>query len=198
MKNRALASLAFALAVAACGGGHTDVTQPANPASSDTSAPSSAPAPTTSAAPAATEMPDSGAVADGGAASSAATPPGPPAAGDWEKWSHEQKLAYMKSDVMPKMGALFHGFDAKTFDKPNCKTCHGKAAEDGSFKMPNADLPKLDVAHQLKSDKAKHPKMFEFMASQVEPQMASLLGMQPYDVKTQQGFGCLGCHTAKK
>jgi hypothetical protein len=25
--------------------------------------------------------------------------------------------------------------------------------------------------------------------------MADLLGEQPYDPATQQGFGCLGCHT---
>jgi hypothetical protein len=35
------------------------------------------------------------------------------------------------------------------------------------------------------------------MAKQVVPTVAGLLGEQPYDPKTQQGFGCLECHTKK-
>jgi hypothetical protein len=36
------------------------------------------------------------------------------------------------------------------------------------------------------------------MEKQVEPTMASLIGEEPFDVKTMKGFGCLGCHTKKK
>ena len=43
----------------------------------------------------------------------------------------------------------------------------------------------------------QHPKVFDFMAKQVEPTMASLLGEQPFDSETQEGFGCFGCHTKK-
>jgi hypothetical protein len=32
----------------------------------------------------------------------------------------------------------------------------------------------------------------------VEPQMASLLGEEPFDPKTKQGFSCFRCHTQKK
>ncbi len=103
----------------------------------------------------------------------------------------------MKSTVMPKMGDLFKGFDAKRFTDMKCKTCHGAGAEDGSFKMPNPDLPKLDIKGGLKTEKAKHPKTLEFMSKQVVPQMAGLLGEQPFDMKTMKGFGCGGCHTTK-
>ncbi len=105
---------------------------------------------------------------------------------------------YMKTAVLPKMGALFHDFDAKAYAEPKCALCHGSGAKDASFKMPNPELPKLNLADGMKGDQKKNPKTFEFMMKQVEPQMAALLGEQPYDVKTKQGFGCFDCHTMKK
>jgi hypothetical protein len=105
----------------------------------------------------------------------------------------------MKSTVMPKMGGLFHDYDAKDFAEPKCVLCHGAGVKDGSFTMPNPDLPKLDATPAgMKALRAKKAKIFDFMAKQVEPSMAQLLGEQPYDPKTGQGFGCLGCHTKKK
>jgi len=104
----------------------------------------------------------------------------------------------MKSTVMPKMGALFHDYDAKKFDEPKCVLCHGSGAKDGSFKMPNPELPKLDVSPAgMKATHAKFPKMVEFMSKQVEPTQAELLGEQPFDMKTMKGFSCLDCHTKK-
>jgi hypothetical protein len=102
----------------------------------------------------------------------------------------------MKSDVMPKAGALFHDFDAKRYAEPKCALCHGAGAADGSFKMPNPDLPKLDITPAgFKKLKATKPKITDFMVTKVEPQMAALIGEQPFDPKTKEGFGCLGCHT---
>lgn len=100
---------------------------------------------------------------------------------------------------MPKMGALFNSYDAKAYAEPKCVLCHGAGAKDGSFKMPNPDLPKLPTTPaDFKKLAAKHPKIFAFMKDQVEPQMAALLGEQPFDMKTGQGFGCYGCHTKKQ
>jgi hypothetical protein len=105
----------------------------------------------------------------------------------------------MKSAVMPKMGALFHDFDAKTFAEPKCGLCHGPGAKEGNFKMPNASLPKLPASPEgFKKLKEKKPEVFEFMAQKVEPQTAALLGEEPFDMKTQKGFGCFDCHTKKK
>jgi len=104
----------------------------------------------------------------------------------------------MKSAVMPKMGPLFHDFDAKTYAEPKCVLCHGSAAKDGSFKMPNPELPKLDLTPAgFKKMHEKKQAVVDFMAKQVVPTMAQLLGEQPYDPKTQKGFGCLECHTKK-
>jgi hypothetical protein len=107
-------------------------------------------------------------------------------------------MAYMKSAVMPKMGPLFHDFDAKAFPNPKCVLCHGPGAKDGSFKMPNPALPKLPATPEgFKKLHDKMPQVVDFMAKQVEPTMAALLGEQPFDMKTQKGFGCFDCHTKK-
>ena len=185
----AVCALLGALAAAACGGGQAEPTQPANPAASAAPAQSAA-----TAAPTASEAPAAPA-----SASAAPAPSGPPGPGEWDKWSHDQKLAYMKSAVLPKMGDLFHGFDAKTFAEPKCVLCHGSGAKDGSFKMPNPELPKLDLtpAGIKKMHEGKTKAVAEFMAKQVIPTMAQLVGEDPYDPKTQKGFGCLECHTKK-
>jgi hypothetical protein len=185
-----LAALAAPAVVAACGGGQSESAAPATPSASASASAAPSAEPTASAAPSAEPTPSATASA------APAAPSGPPGAGDWDKWSHDWKLAYMKSDVMPKMGALFHEFDAKRYDEPKCVLCHGAGAKDGSFTMPNPELPKLDLTPAgFKKLQAKKPKVMEFMLKKVEPQMASLLGEPAFDPKTKTGFGCTGCHT---
>jgi hypothetical protein len=179
------------IAASACGGG-----EPPPPVAPP--APSEAPA--TSSGPAASAAPAESAAPTASAAPSASAAPtgGPPKAGEWDSWSHDQKHEYMKTAVMPKMGGLFHDFDAKRYAEPKCGLCHGAGAKDGTFKMPNPGLPKLDVTPAgFKAMQAKKPKVVEFMMKQVEENMADLLGEPPYDPATQKGFGCLGCHTKK-
>jgi hypothetical protein len=180
---------------AACGGGEPEAAAPSNASlSTDAAAPSSSAAPAESAAPAASAAPVASAVAPPPAA-----PPGPPGPGDWANWSHEWKLAYMKSTVMPKMGDAFHTFDAKKYDEPKCVLCHGGGVADGSFKMPNPDLPKLEFTStgKLRFD-PKSKKIVEFMHKVVVPTTADLLGEPAFDMKTKTGFGCFGCHTKKE
>jgi hypothetical protein len=104
----------------------------------------------------------------------------------------------MKAAVMPKMGALFHDFDAKAFSDPRCGLCHGAGAKDGSFKMPNPGLPKLPATPDgFKKVHDQKPQVFDFMAKQVVPTMAKLVGEEPFDPATKKGFGCFECHTKK-
>jgi hypothetical protein len=199
MNHRALACTValFALS-AACGGEQPPAAQPTNPppSASASAAPTEAPAP--SAAPSAPTAPVASA-APAASASAAPAGPTPPGPGEWDKWSKDQKLEYMKVAVMPKMGALFHEYDATKYAETRCVLCHGSGAKTGGFKMPNPDLPKLPAAPaEFKKLHDKFPKMFEFMMQKVEPQMAALLGEEPYDPKTQKGFGCFDCHTMKK
>jgi hypothetical protein len=179
---------------AACGGGGGEAMPPAAPPP-PSEAPAASSAPAASAAPAESAAPAASAPASAAPAASG----GPPGPGDWDKWSHDQKLEYMKTAVMPKMGGEFHDFDAKRYAEPKCVLCHGSGAKDGSFKMPNPELPKLDATPAgFKALAAKKPAIFDFMMKHVEPDMAALLGESPFDPKTQQGFGCFDCHTKKK
>jgi hypothetical protein len=96
------------------------------------------------------------------------------------------------------MGGLFHDFDAKKYAEPRCTLCHGSSAKAGNFKMPNAELPKLEMTPEgFKTLKEKKPQMVEFMMKTVEVETAHLIGEEPFDPQTKKGFGCLNCHTKK-
>jgi hypothetical protein len=115
---------------------------------------------------------------------------------DFDKLTHQQRMDFMKTKVMPEMKTAFQGHDAKAFAKFTCKTCHGKDPQKSKFKMPNPELPKLDFV-ALKAGKQK-PKMAEFMGKGVTPQMAKLLNLPEHSEANPKGFGCLGCHLQKK
>jgi hypothetical protein len=111
---------------------------------------------------------------------------------------HDQRIAFMKDVVMPKMKAEFVKFD-EHYSAMDCKTCHGKRANDGTFDMPNPDikvLPGTEEAYMAWI--AKEPKdahYTQFMAQTVEPMMAQLLHLKAFDPKTGEGnFGCNNCH----
>jgi hypothetical protein len=202
MNHRALAcTLALFALAAACGGEQPAATQPSNPAASASAAPAASEAPAASAAPsaAASAAPAPSAAPSASVAEAPAGPP-PPGPGEWDKWSKDQKLAYMKTAVLPKMGGLFHDVNPTRYAEPKCVLCHSAAsAKSGSFKMPNADLPKLPATPEgFKKLHDAKPQVMDFMMQQVVPQMAALVGEQPFDVKTGKGFGCFECHTKKK
>jgi hypothetical protein len=131
-------------------------------------------------------------------AGSAVDDTAPPPSGKWNDFNRDQRMAYMKKVVLPKMKETFTAFDPKEFEHVTCMTCHGASAKDGSFKMPNPALPKLSPADNFKKHMDKDPKMTQFMMSKVLPDMAALLHTQPFDMKTKLGFGCFGCHTIEK
>jgi hypothetical protein len=192
-----LAVIVAPVFAAACGGGQPEANAPANATSASASAPAAS-APAASAAPSASEAPAASGSAAASAAPAASGPAGAPGPGEWDKWSKDQKMAYMKSAVMPKLGGMFHDFDAKMFAEPRCTTCHGEGAKKGDFKMPNEKLPKLPATPEgFKELKAKKPKVVDFMVD-VEKTVAGLLGEQPFDPQTKQGFGCFNCHTKKE
>lgn len=142
---------------------------------------------------AAMEGSGSAAMAGSGSAAEAADAEG---SGWFDKLSHDDKVKFMKEKVVPEMKVTFQKFDAKKYKDFGCKTCHGKHAKENKFKMPTADLPKLDFA-ALKAGKQK-PKVAEWMGKVVKPEMAKLLQMPEYTEQNPKGFGCLQCHEEKK
>jgi hypothetical protein len=112
--------------------------------------------------------------------------------------NHDQRMTHMKTVVFPKMKAAFQAFDKDDFANFACVTCHGAGAKDKTFKMPNPKLPRLPSDPEgFKQLAEKEPAAVKFMSETVVPQMAEMLGEQPYDHVTQKGFGCFECHTKK-
>lgn len=110
----------------------------------------------------------------------------------FDQLDHDQKAEFMKQKVMPAMEPIFKNHDAQEFAEFGCVTCHGKQALEGHFDLPTADLPKLDF-----KDMSKHkPEDLEWMAKEVKPAMAKLLGRPEFDPEKPdpKGFGCQNCH----
>jgi hypothetical protein len=124
---------------------------------------------------------------------------GPPEVA-WKDMTFEQKKAYMKVAVTPKMKPIFQAFDAKEFKNFTCVTCHGQDGADRKFKMPSNGihpLPNTPEAFQAKmKTEPTWPKWTEFMAQKVEPAMGQLLDLPVFDPKSpvKGAFGCANCH----
>lgn len=108
----------------------------------------------------------------------------------FDDMSAPQKMKHMKEVVSPAMAKVFQ--ESGGYEDFGCSTCHGSGAKAGNFEMPSADIPALD-----QEEMDEHPEVTKFMQERVTPEMAKLLGEEPYNPETQQGFGCYGCHTKK-
>lgn len=118
----------------------------------------------------------------------------------WAAMSDDQKAEYMTAHVVPTMAPLFQAFDEERYASFECGTCHGPRERMNRFEMPNPGLPVLPVPEspEWHAMVRERNHVFRFMAERVEPAMAGLLGVQPYDPQTEQGFGCFNCHTMEQ
>lgn len=129
------------------------------------------------------------------------TPAGPPP--KWKDMNADQKMAFMKSTVLPRAKKLFGDFDPQKYAVVNCHTCHGKGSEDGSFEMPNPDIKALPATEEAfmawVSKDADAMRYTKFMSEQLVPAMAEMLDVKAFDPKTHTGeFSCEACHTMAK
>lgn len=123
-----------------------------------------------------------------------AKPADPAASGAPTAWNDklpmDQKAAFMKSHVVPRLGKVFQAKDPTHFADFGCKTCHGPSRKD-----PKEFLPHLAIKDGKLTAFADKPEVSKFMAEKVVPEMAATLGEPAYDPATHKGFGCGGCHT---
>ena len=137
------------------------------------------------------------------AACGGSTPPakpaplvGPPQVA-WKDLSGQQRARFMAKVVMPKFAPRFHAFDAKTFEKFACVTCHGPGVADHTYQLPNPELYVLpETIEEFKQLFVDKPEWMHFM-TELERDMATTLGMQPADpAHPQAGWsGCYTCHS---
>ena len=52
----------------------------------------------------------------------------------------DEKAAYMATDVLPTMAALFQEHDSEAYADFSCGTCHVEGQVDGTYAMPDAGL----------------------------------------------------------
>lgn len=136
----------------------------------------------------------------GGSSAPAESPEGSEEAGSaaapeetkkFDDMSAPEKMKHMKTVVAPVMAKVFQESSSE-YENFSCATCHGPGAKNGNFEMPTKDLPPLDD-----EEMAEHPEVTQFMIERVVPEMAKLLGEEPFNPETHEGFGCFDCHTEK-
>lgn len=113
----------------------------------------------------------------------------------WARMNAQQRGQYMAQSVMPVMTEMLHAYDSTRYADVTCATCHGANARAVHFHMPNT-LPTLPAfgSPEATAWHQRDPRMFQFMGERMVPAMAQLLGQQPFNMQTHQGFGCGGCH----
>src|ERR1041385_8919047 len=105
---------------------------------------------------------------------------------EFDKLTHEEKIKFMKTKVMPVMKPVFQKLAPRDSAPFGCKTCHGKDPQGTKYKMPNPELKPLDF-EQIKAGK-EDPKMVEFMSKQVKPTMAKILAMPEMSQTEPEGM----------
>jgi hypothetical protein len=127
-------------------------------------------------------------------APAAPAPADVPAPESWDlAITKDQKAAFMKAKVVPAMAPIFQASDPKAYADFGCKTCHGP-----EYKLPVQYLPELTLKGGQLTAFAEDPEVSKFMAEEVVPNMAKLLGKPAYNPETHEGFGCMGCHGVDK
>jgi mono/diheme cytochrome c family protein len=138
----------------------------------------------------------------GGPSAKPVTTPEAPAP-KWKDMNADQRMAFMKSTVLPRAKKLFGDFDPQKYAVVNCHTCHGKGSEDGSFEMPNPDIKALPASEEAYvawiSKDPEAARYTKFMSEQIVPAVAEMLDVKAFDPKTHTGeFSCPACHTMAK
>ncbi len=94
----------------------------------------------------------------------------------WDALSFGDKMTYMTDVVSPEMKRRFQAFDAERFADFSCATCHGSGVDDGTYAMPNPDLPHLREKGFYKEHRKTDPEIVKFMWNGVEKPVAQMLG----------------------
>lgn len=112
----------------------------------------------------------------------------------WEDMSYEEREWYMVGKVHPVMREVFANFDPAYGEDYHCEVCHGPDGKEQKYKMPSAHLSAVPALDSEDYAAMQGSRLVTFMRDEVTVTTASLLGMEPYDPATGEGFSCHDCH----
>lgn len=110
----------------------------------------------------------------------------------WADMNREQRMEYMGLAVLPEMKKVFQAADPEGYKDFKCQTCHGADMQAVDYKMPNG-LFALTQPDPMPDALEYDAKTAQFMAEQVTPKMAELLGGEP-----GKTFTCFNCHDSEE
>ncbi len=110
-------------------------------------------------------------------AAPAAAPSANPNQDEWAPLTWEERHDTMTWSLLPSMMPVFQKTFATDLPKLNCRTCHGKNAEQVQYRMPNG-LPALDPTHLPTG------RIADAMKNEVTPLLSQILG------KPETCFSC--------
>jgi len=113
----------------------------------------------------------------------------------WADMNHAERLIHMTEVVEPRLRKDFQAFDATRFADFGCATCHGAGAENGTYAMPNPDLPHLVEDGFFKKHRKATPDIVRFMWKEVEPNVAKALGVT---YGKDGDVSCASCHLLER
>jgi hypothetical protein len=114
----------------------------------------------------------------------------------WKQMNYSEKEWYMVGKVHPVMRQVFQTFNEKKYEgeKFECTPCHGEHPEARKYKMPSDHLSKVPAFGSADWKAMENSRIFKFMNISVTPSMGKLLGEQPWNPETGEGYSCWGCH----
>ena len=104
----------------------------------------------------------------------------------------------MAQCVVPAVAPLFQehfkGDKENDYADFGCATCHGEDFNGNTYQMPAVFSLNWDYAKYWAKNGIYNPADGTGLMAEVTAEMVTLLGTEPYDMKTGEGFGCYGCH----
>jgi hypothetical protein len=105
----------------------------------------------------------------------------------------EWKGAWMEQCMVPAIAPIMQGIDAEAYADFTCTHCHGADLGGGTYAMPGGPVLDWDEAATWPTEYYDGTTLMGPMV-EVALTAGELLGYEPFDPGTGEGFGCGGCH----
>ncbi len=112
----------------------------------------------------------------------------------WSEMNFSQRQEHMRNKVLPITSDIFGSWRPDRHAAVDCSLCHALGKTHGIYDMPTANLPRLSGELFLGPEFARAPETTRLKLNRLVPEMSAALGLKPFSIVTQRGFGCYSCH----